>query len=408
MNLSTTSFATWRSCLRAAGLAGVTTLHLGVQAQAPWPEPAARAPEEPAAVPALQWSVGLRHEHDDNVLRTPEGGADDIRVLSAGLRIDKSWSLQRLWLDLQAQAFRFADFSALDYNTLDYQARWHLAATPRIRGLLQAQRREFRDITGTAADVLRIDRRTQRDELLQVAGAVGGGWEVLAGATHRASRSDDPSSSEPGAQVRSALVGIAHEMSSGARVAATLRRGQGDYADRQFLPDFRETEPALELRWPWTSRTRLDLRLARFQRDHDRESFRDFRGAIGTAQVRAEFTPKTTVEAGVGRDLGSYERGAGGEVRTTRWFLAPQWQATPKVLLQLRHEHDRRQWQLASAFDPDAGRRDRWRQTALSAQWQALRALAVTLGTRRERRDSSLPAFRYDATIWSIGARLTL
>lgn len=408
MNPSTTRVIDWRRLALAAGLASAASLPAVAHAQAPWPEPASRPQDDAAPVPAIQWSAGLRHEHDNNVLRAPAGPSDSLRVLSAGLHVDKTWSLQRLWLDLQAQAFRFADLGALDYNTVDYQARWHLGVTPQVRALLQAQRRQYRDITATAADTLRIDRRTEREELAQGAWSAGGGWEVLAGAVHRASRSDDTRSSEPGADVRSVLAGGAHEFSSGARLAFTVRRGHGDYADRAALPAFDETEPAVELRWPWTTSTRLDLRLGRLHRSHDREAFRDFSGAVGLAQVRAEFTPKTSLEAGVGRDLGSYELGSGGQVRTSRWFLAPQWRPGTKLTLRLRHERDRRAWQLASPLDPDAGRSDRWRQTGLTAEWQALRALLVSVGTRRERRDSSLPAFRYEATIWSIGARLTL
>lgn len=408
MNPFPTSVTAWRQLARAASLVGTLVWSLGARAQAPWPEPAARPQDLAATVPTLQWNVDLRHEHDDNVLRAPAGVADDIRVFSAGLRLDKTWSLQRLWLDLQAQAFRFADQGALDYHSVDYQARWHLAVTPSVRGLLQTQRRQFRDVSATAADTLRIDRRTERESVAQLAGAVAGGWEVLAAAVNRASRSDDPRSSEPGADVRSVLVGGAHEFNSGARLAVTVRRGQGDYADRVSLPDFDETEPAFELRWPWTTRTRLDLRLSRLRRSHVRESFRDFHGTTGLAQVRTEFTPKTALEAGVGRDLGSYELGSGGQVRTSRAFIAPQWAITPKVTVRLRHEREHRRWQLVSTLDPDTGRHDRWRQSLASAEWQAMRALALSVGARRERRDSSLPAFRYDATVWTVGARLTL
>ncbi len=378
------------------------------QAQVPWPEPASRPVEAPEAGPALQAHAELRHEHDSNVLRAPQARSDNIHVLAAGLHADKTWSLQRVLLDLQARAYRFLDIGSLDYNTVDYLAQWQFGVTPQLQGVLQARRRQFRDITATSADDLRIDRRTERDELTQAAWSLGGGWEVLGGAAHRASRSDDPRSAESDAQVRSVLAGGAHEFSSGARLAALVRHGNGDYGNRPGLPDFKETEPALELRWPWSERTRLDARLARLRREHDREGARDFSGGLGQAQLRVQYSPKTVLEAGVGRDLGSYELGAGGSVRTDRWYLSPQWRPTAKTLLRLRHEQDRRRWQTVAATEPDAGRRDRWRQTALVAEWEPLRALLVSAGLRREHRASSLPAFDYSATVWSLAVRLVL
>lgn len=378
------------------------------QAQAPWPEPASRPSEAPEAGPALQAHAELRHDHDSNVLRAPQARSDNIHVLSAGVRADKRWSLQRVLLDLQARAYRFLDLDSLDYDTVDYLAQWHFGLTPRLQGLLQARRRQYRDVTATSADELRIDRRTERDELAQAAWALGGGWEVLGGAARRASRSDDPRSAEPEAEVRSVLAGGAHEFSSGARVAATVRRGEGDYGNRAGLPDFQETEPALELRWPWSDRTRLDARLAHLRREHDSEGARDFSGRVGQAQLRVQYSPKTAFEAGLSRDLGSYELGAGGSVRTDRWHLSPQWRPSAKILLRLRHEQDRRRWQTLSPGEPDAGRRDRWRHSGLVAEWEPVRSLLVSAGLRREHRASSLPAFGYSATIWSLAARLVL
>lgn len=395
----------WRLLCACAALGAVAAQ---AQSLAPWPEPASRPVEPAEAGPALQAHAQLQHEHDSNVLRAPQARSDTLHTLSAGLHVDKTWSLQRLLLDLQARAYRFLDLDSLDYTTVDYLAQWHFGVTPRLQGLLQARRRQYRDITDTSADNLRIDRRTERDELAQAAWSFGGGWEALGGAAHRSSRSDDPRSSESDTQVRSVLAGGAHEFASGARLAALVRRGQGDYGDRSALPDFKETEPALELRWPWTERTRLDARLARLSRDHDRDAARDFSGGIGQAQLRVQYSPKTVLEAGVARDLGSYEPGAGGSVRTERWFIAPQWRPSAKVLLRLRHQQDHRRWQTVAATEADAGRRDRWRQTALVAEWEPLRALLVSAGLRREHRASSLPAFDYSANVWSLAVRLVL
>lgn len=365
---------------------------------------AARAQDEPAG-PVLQWRASAGLERDSNVLRALQATADEAAVLAAGLHLDKRWSLQRLTLDAEARRWHYRDFANLDYRTLAYEAAWNFRVTPRLEGVLSAQRRQYRDITDATPGAGSVFRRTERDELAQATWLGAGGWRALAGLSRRSSRSDDPRALESSPRVDSARLGGGYEFASGARVLAWLRRGDGHYEDR-VAPDFRETEPTVSLHWPATEGTTLDLRVGRLRRAHDAEPGRDFEGTVGSLEAGWRYSPKTRVDLGLARDLGSYEFAGGGHVRGWRAHVSPTWHATAKLTLRLRLARETRAWQVAAAASPDAGRDDRLRQASLGLDWDVMRALRVSASVRREWRDSSLPSHDFRARLVSLAARL--
>lgn len=360
--------------------------------------------EEP--VDTLQWRASAGIEHDSNVTRTAAAVSDEITVLAAGVRLDKRYSLQRLTIDAEASTFRFRDLSALDYRTLNYNAAWNFQITPRLQGTASADRRQYRDITDPSTGAARVDRRTERTDLVEAMWLIGGGLRALGGVSQRSSRSSDPRALESSPTVRSAGLGAGYEFASGTLVTAQLRQGEGEY-DSGRGPDFRETEPFVTLRWPLTARTTLESRAGRLSRKHDAAGERDFEGLVGSGSVQWVYSPKTQVRAGVARDLGSYEVAGGGNVKGWRVFIEPVWKPTEKTAVRLRHSRETREWQTVSAAAPDAGRDDRTHRNAVTLEWSPLRPVLLSAAVRSERRQSNLAAFDYRATIYALAARLT-
>lgn len=388
----------------AAGRAGVVVLAGWLVG---WMAGGAQAQDADSGEPAdtLRWRAAASVEHDSNVLRAPAAVSDEVGILSAGVRLDKRYSLQRLTLDAEAATHRFRDLSALDYRTLNYRAAWDFQVTPRLQGTASAQRRQYRDITDASTATARAARRLERDDLLEAAWLPGGGWRALAGVERSSSASDDPRSLESSPRVGSVRAGIGYDLASGALATLQWRRGEGEYRSGQ-APDFRETEPFLTLRWPAGGRTTFQAQAGRLSRRHDTDGARDFRGAVGHAGITWTYSPRTRIEAGLARDLGSYEFAGGGHVRGWRWHLEPSWKPSAKTGLRLRLSHETRDWRTVSPAAPDAGREDRTRRAALMLEWLPVRPLTLTASVRGERRDSSLPAFDFRATLYALGAKL--
>lgn len=356
--------------------------------------------------PVLAVNVQAAVAHDSNILRAANGVSDQIRDLSAGLRLDKRYGLQRVTLQAQAHHYQFRDYGSLDYSTFTYEGAWNLHFTPAFSGVISAERRQYRDITNASTtDSIRL--RTERREAAEFTLLGNGGWRTLAGVRHDRSRSDDPRSLESSPTITSVWVGGGYEFPSGALLTGQVRRGDGDYGVVASGINFRETEPSVALRWPLTAKTTFDARMGYLDRGHDAASARDFKGFVANSALRFDYSPRTWLEAGLARDLGSYEFNGGGYIQGWRAFIAPTWKPTEKTALRLRHAMERRDWNVVSSASPDLGREDRTRWTTLALEWTPLRLLELSATARHERRSTNLAGLDFRANVLTLAARLT-
>ena len=128
---------------------------------------------------------------------------------------------------------------------------------------------------------------------------------------------------------------------------------------------------------------------------------------MGQARLVWDSGARTRVEAGLERELGGYDFGAGGHVRAARAYIAPAWQAGAHTTLSLRHALEWRRWSTVDPLSPDAERRDRSRGTGLLLDWQPRSWWQLLAQVRGEQRDSGLAGARFRATFTSISIRVT-
>ncbi|MBL0420192.1 outer membrane beta-barrel protein [Ramlibacter sp. AW1] len=373
-----------------------------------WPLAQAQSVAEPRPVDldpgdSLQFRVGAGIEHDSNVLRAPNASSDNIGVLRAGARYDKRLSLQRIVLDAEVSAYRHRNFDSLDYETLNYTAAWNYAFTPRFRGVISANQREFRDLSVATTGVTSANVRTQRTQLIEGTYAPGGGLLARAGLSNSTSQADNARSLESSPSVRSLRLGAGYETARGSQAILQYRRGDGEYDN--LASDFTENEWSVIARWPVTGRTTIDGRLGWLERTHDNAPAFDFDGVIGNINANWEITGKTALAAGIERDLGSYEAAGGGYVRAWTFYVEPVWNATAKTAVRLRYQHEDREWVTRSLAAPDAGRDDAINSFGINVDWEPVRNVIVTGGVRHERRNSTLNAFDFKSNRVGVAAR---
>jgi exopolysaccharide biosynthesis operon protein EpsL len=351
----------------------------------------------------LQFRVGAGVERDSNVLRAPTAESDTIGILTAGARYDKQFSLQRIVLDAELATYRHQDFSGLNYNTFNYTGAWNYAFTPRFRGVLSAQQRQYRDTTVATTGVTEANRRTERTQLLEGTYAPGGGWLAQGAVSHSSSESEVARSLESSPTVTSVRIGTGYEFASGTSAIVQYRRGDGEYDN--LGTDFKEDEVSLVARWALTPKTTVNGRIGYLDRKHDAMGSMDFDGLVANISANWEITGKTSLNAGFERDLGSYEFGGGGFVRNWRTYVEPIWRATAKTAVRLRYQHENRDWVNVAAGAPDAGRSDDVNAFGVFVDWEPVRNVVLSGAVRHERRDSSLNGFDYRATQVGVGAR---
>ena len=367
-------------------------------------------PAAPAtAADVFQFRAGVGVEHDSNVLRQPNAVSDTIGTLSVGLRADKRYGLQRFRADVEATAYRYKEESQLDYNTFNYNLAWDWSFTPKLHGVVSADRRQYREtFLDTATGINRVGRRTERTELVEGIYELGAAWRLLAGVAQTASKSSEPGSWDASPEVRSAHVGVGYELASGTSLTGRLRRGDGKYTDVSAAAatgDFKETESDVVLKWPITAKTAVEARLGHLERDHDTAPQRDFSGFVGNATVNWEVTGKTRVLAGMSRYLSASGLATGGHVESDQVWLGPVWKPTVLTAVKLRYERTVREWRDVPAASPDSGRRETIEAIGAGFDWEPRRAIALSASLRRERLKSNIyPGYR--ATVFGVAAKV--
>lgn len=358
----------------------------------------------------LHFQGRLGVEHDSNVLRVGAGGeeSDTAYTAGVGLTYNKQFSLQRIRANIQADAWRYADHSELNFNTLNYALAWDWAVTPRLRGTVSADRRQYREITTDPVLLTnRIGRRTERTELAEGAFEVAGPWRVMAGVSHFRASSTEPFSWDASPEITYWHAGVGYEAASGSSFALRYKRGKGEYRDGSFAvlnTRFDDDEIEARARWSVTGKTTVEGRLAHIRRDHDNAPLLDFSGMVGGISTTWDITGKTSLVAGYERNLSASGLVTGGKVESDRLYIAPVWHATAKTSFNLRYDHTRRSWKDTGAAVAFANRNERIESIQAGVDWQALRTITVSGYLRQERLRSSVNA-GYKANVYGVAAR---
>lgn len=391
------------SMFRPLTLAALALCGSGLQAQTLM-QPSSRTDLTDADT--LLWRAGLQWEHDSNVFKAPDAQAqsDRIAVASAGLRINKPWSLQRLELDLGVDHYQYGRYSALDFTALNYNGTFRWAFTPRLHGNLTAERREYIDRFSDVSNG-RINRRTEQNHGLDAEYEVGAAWRALAGVFEQRTTSS-VDNLEPDATVRGGEIGARHEWRSGNSLSYRFRQGQGDYTGLPTAAgNFDERQHLLDLLWQATGQVRVNGQLGWLQRDHDVQPARDFSGWVGRLNATWALTGKTRLTGGLIRELAAYQVADASYYEGYRFFIAPEWKPTAKTAVRLRLDHGQRTYKGAPFVTTAAPREDRLNIAALALEWEPVRALRLMATVQRDERSSNRVGADYKANVWGLAAQ---
>ena len=360
----------------------------------------------------LQFRAGQSFQHDSNVFRlsdTPNAAkrSDTFGVTTLGVKLNKPLSLQRFEFDAEVQDHNYRSFSELDFTAVNYAAAWRWSLTPKLHGNFTGSQREQVD---TSADVRAtgLNRRTDRDVLFDAEYELDGVWRLLGGVYNRESSNSQPFTFERDSNERGAEAGVRYVYPSGSSLSYIFKQGSGDYSGRAAPvtspPSFKDREHELRFLWALTGKTTVQTRVAYLDRQHDGFSARDFSGVVGQSAVTVALTGKTTVSAGVARELGSYQTETSSYFVANSLFLAPTWKPSEKTALRLRYDYGVRNYKGPLPGGVSDGRRDRTHVASMAFDWEPVRAVLLTASLQRDQRNSNLPNLDYRAVMVGLSA----
>ncbi|HZV62461.1 MAG TPA: XrtB/PEP-CTERM-associated polysaccharide biosynthesis outer membrane protein EpsL [Methylophilaceae bacterium] len=393
----------------------------------------AAQPEDP-----LNFVFGTDVRYEDNLFRveegTPLGDAskhDIATTYSAGIKLDKLYSLQRFQVDATVTENRYQENDFLNWKGFNYRAAWLWSITPRVKGTLLATRNEtlnnfgdFRRIdpnTGSTRNLSSIQTNERREFTADV--LLWGGWHVVGGVAEVESRNSQSFNEVGDFTQDSAEFGGRYVFPSGSEITLVHREATGDYnrgvdITRQLDTGYDQSETEAKLDWRITGKSRITARVGYIDREHDNFSLRDYNGMTGLLTWLWTPTGKLLVNTAISRNLYSFQESnaIGGGLFFANGYdysyyvadtftVSPLWAITDKTSLRFRYDWSDRDYR--GELNPvGPTRRDIVQSMTLTAEWEAMRTLVISAVARREDRNSDREGFDYEADSIGISAEL--
>ena len=365
---------------------------------------------------ARRITVGASVSHDSNFFRDPgllrDPQSEIITTGYVGLRIDKPYAQQRFLLEATATAYRYQNFSYLNFNGLSYLAAWYWSLTPRLTGTLSAGQTvtptQYQDTFGQQSNVT-----TTENYVFNMDGWLFGGWHVLLGVSQSSTTSEQSAlSNQPDYDQFSGEVGVRYLFGSGSEIAAVRRRIEGDQ-DSQLInnvivvstENYNEDQSELRGIWNLSPQSIFTGRATYLDRRYDQAPQNDFHGTAGELGYNWLPTSKLSLRLAATRNIAPWQGSLSSNYRVSNTYLiAPTWQITVKtgVYMSLQRTYDN-----YPSTTVNTERKDTTDIAALGLNWRALRNLSVGANLQYEQRSSNNPLVEYDATVARVSASLS-
>jgi exopolysaccharide biosynthesis operon protein EpsL len=353
----------------------------------------ARLPDRPVML-----RIGGSHTWDSNLFRSPDARSDRIAVAYAGLNVDKAYAQQRLRLDVTETAYRYAEFSHLDFEALNYFGRWNWQFGPRIGGALTASREESLADYSEFRNPGQLNVRTTENFLASGDAWLFGGWHLTGGLSQSRNHYTVPFPQEGSYRAAGAEAGVRWVAPSENWLTLNYRSLDGHYVDRPldpvaFLDDgFRRREIEALASWRLTAKSTVDGRAAWIDYRSDNFAERDFSGLAARLRYLWNMTVKLSLGLLYGREVEPWSANYASYRVDNRVTFAPVWQPTARTTLRLNATRAEVDFRGPLPTYPGPLRHDVQTSLQLEAEWRALRNLTLKAGGQRYRQSSNDPA----------------
>lgn len=395
-------FATALACILAAA-------SIAQPASAQSDDGSRDAPRRPVSI-----AVGADVSHDSNLFRQPSSAqltSDTITVAYVGLRVDKQVSLQRFQLDITETLTKYAKTSYLDFNGLDYRGAWLWQIGSRVSGTVSADRKEslvpFEDILNPGNPSRNV--RINENQGFNLDARVLGDWHLLLGANQSSQTSERSVEIQPDFEAASHEAGIRYVATTGSSVSLLRRSTTGDYLNQSSSPvlgtGYKQDETELKTYWAATGKSNLTGRLTWLQRTQNDAGQRDFSGVAGEFIYALAATGQLNINFIAKRDIVPFQDPSASYIVSDTFSVAPVWKVTAKTIARLLVLHSTSSFDGA-ASGPVTGppRKDTLNLIELGANWSAANRLILGASLLLQSRDSTIPAFAFQNSIFRVTA----
>jgi len=357
----------------------------------------------------LQFSASVNRAYDDNLFRVKNNEtSDQITTSTAGVKLDKTYSLQRFIVDVSYVDYKYQTNDFLNFEALNYDAKWLWSLTPSLTGTLSTSRNKtlngFSDFRSFTQNIRTADISQFRAEYSPYKV-----WTLIGGVTETDFQNSQTFNAVAQYNATALDYGARYNFASGSNLSLLAHKRNGQF-QRQinqaalFDNGFTEDEYELDFVLKPTGKSNLSSKLGYLSREYDNFSVRDYGVWIGYINYDILLTGKIRANLSLSRSAGPFETNYSTYSVTDSASLGVSYLFSEKIIVSLNSRFAQRDFRHG-VFDGIPKRHDDEQSLSGSVTWRPIQNIGLTLSTMKSSRNASSSAynnFDYDDLTTSV------
>lgn len=348
----------------------------------------------------LQFISSAKKTWDNNLFRRSNNeSSDQITTYTAGIRLDKSYSLQRFLANISYVDNKYQENDFLDFDTLNYDLAWQWALTPGLTGTISRAR--SRSLSGFA-DFRNFTQNIRTNESNQFRAEYSPHkiWKLIAGVTNSNASNSQTFNAIPDFDFTALDYGAGYNLASGAYITFLGHKRNGSYNRAIntigfFDNGYSEDEYELDLVFKASGKSNLSAKVAYVSREYDHFNIRDYGAWNGYIRYDLALTGKLKASTELSRMVSVFESNYSTYTETDALIANLDYYLANKLIFSINGRLAQRDFKQP----PIPGlpsRLDNERSFGGSVTWEPTRNIAVTLRSTHSSRDASSMYNQFD------------
>jgi exopolysaccharide biosynthesis operon protein EpsL len=361
----------------------------------------------------LQLRASVNKAYDSNLFRRANNEvSEQITRSTVGIKLDKTYSLQRVILDAWLVDNKYHENDYLDFLGKNYNAAFLWSLTPSLTGSLISRRTEsmnnFGDFLNNAKNV-----RTQTFNEFTAKYSPHKTLGVILGVSQSKLENSQAFTAITDFDAKGVDYGLSYDFASGAYIKLLFHNRNGGFEQRPLDPvnafdnGYNEREYEFDLFVKEEGKSKLSAKLGHVSRDYDNFTVRNYEAYIGNVNYELIITGKTKGNIVLSRTAAPFET-----VNTTYSIsdtLSSRltYDFSSKIQAGLNLRYSERDFEGRARFDT-SGRVDKEKSFGGFISWNPTKNIGLSLMSTQSYRDSTVSRFDYDDNLTSINLDLKI
>ena len=362
----------------------------------------------------FQLRAGVGKTYDNNLFRRASNEvSEQITITTLGAKIDKTYSLQRVVLDVNFVDSKYNVNDYLDFTAKNYNAAWYWSLTPEITGSLTSERTQSLNSFGDVRVTTQKNIRTMTMNQFRAQYSPHNVWALIAGFSQMTLANSESFTAISDFDAAGVDYGLMYQFPSGSNIKLLGHKRQGDFTKRPldsvsaFDNGYTENEYEAILTAQEQGKSRLTARLGRLEREYDNFTIRNYSSYVGDASYDLQVTGKLKTTVSISRAIAPFEAVNSTYTLTDSIRGRVIYDFSSKIQAGINLSYGERDFTGRGQFG-SIDRLDKESSYGGFVRWNPIKNFGLSVNSIKSSRSSSISTFNFDDTLTSINVDLKL